>query len=82
MSKNRTSQANRVMQTDLLTVRVELEDWVMIEGSAQALSRLASQILAVAEAKLPHLTLDHPGPYLEQDSQYGIIVIRQPTEAR
>jgi hypothetical protein len=60
-----------------LTVRIQDQDWVLIEGTPQALTELATQILLVATKRSDHVTLDHPGPGLTAESEFGLYVWRK-----
>lgn len=57
-----------------LGVRILDEDWVLIEGSPEALTFLANEILRVAGGGSPALTLDHPGPLITPESTHGLVV--------
>jgi hypothetical protein len=61
-----------------LSIKVQDEDWILIEGCPEGLTELATQILLVAKNPGQSLTMDHPGPKLTPDSHHGLYVWRRP----
>ena len=82
MSSRRNSGKSKPGYLGPLTIKLrDLQDWVQIEGTPQALSELATQILLVATGVEQHLTLDCPGPSLTSDSEIGLIVVKKTEQA-
>lgn len=81
MSRDQGAPTGVPMQTAPLTIKIQDEDWVLIEGSPQALAELAVRILMVATRLCDHVTMDHPGPALTADSTLGLYVWRKSESA-
>jgi hypothetical protein len=77
MSKGKAAPPRVPVQNAPLTIKIQDEDWVLITGSPQALTELATRILMVATGLSDHVTMDHPGPELTADSTYGLYVWRE-----
>lgn len=78
MTRSKDPPTGTPRQTTPLTIKIQDEDWVLIEGTPQALTELATRILMVATRLSDHVTMDHPGPELAADSTYGLYVWRKP----
>jgi hypothetical protein len=81
MARGKNAPTGAPQQTTPLTIKIQDEDWVLIEGTPQALTELATRILLVATGLHDHVTMDHPGPALTADSTYGLYVWRKPGPA-
>ena len=77
MSSSKAAPRGAPAQGAPLTIRIQDEDWVLIEGSPEALTELATRILMVATRLTDHVTMDHPGPALTADSTFGLYVWRK-----